>query len=241
MTRHSQAQGAGGSAQIPLVFAHRQALGREDFVVTGSNAPAVALVDRWPDWPGPAAAVWGPAGCGKSHLVAVFRDRADARVLTAEALDLESLPDRLGKARAWVLDDAEDVLQASGSRPDRQRVLLHLLNLAGERRGHLLLASCIAPARWQVTLPDLSSRLAAITAVPIAQPDDELLAYLFVKLFADRQLVVPERVVSYLIHRVERSFEAVRSTVDRLDRLSLTRKKPVSLRMVREVLEDDAE
>jgi hypothetical protein len=39
-----------------------------------------------------------------------------------------------------------------------------------------------------VTLPDLASRLKAATVVEIAEPDEELLAQVMVKLFADRQL-----------------------------------------------------
>ena len=43
-----------GTAQLPLELAPRPALGREDFLVAPSNEVAVAWIDRWPDWPGPA-------------------------------------------------------------------------------------------------------------------------------------------------------------------------------------------
>ena len=44
-------------SQLALDLGHRPAMGREDFLVTPSNALAVAWIDRWPDWPGPALAL----------------------------------------------------------------------------------------------------------------------------------------------------------------------------------------
>jgi chromosomal replication initiation ATPase DnaA len=51
-----------------LDLPHRQALGRDDFLVTKSNAAAVALIDHWPDWPARGNGV-GPPGSGKTHLL----------------------------------------------------------------------------------------------------------------------------------------------------------------------------
>ena len=39
------------SRQLVLDLPHRTALGRDDFLVTPSNAAAVAMIDRYPDWP----------------------------------------------------------------------------------------------------------------------------------------------------------------------------------------------
>ena len=54
------------------------AMGREDFLVSPSNADAVAWIDRWPDWPGPALVIVGPPGSGKTHLGQVWRQQAGA-------------------------------------------------------------------------------------------------------------------------------------------------------------------
>ncbi len=51
-----------GTAQLPLELELRPALGRDDFLVAPSNEVAVAWIDRWPDWPGPALALYGPPG-----------------------------------------------------------------------------------------------------------------------------------------------------------------------------------
>ncbi len=223
-----------GTAQLPLELALRPAQGREDFLVAPSNEVAVAWIDRWPDWPGPALALYGPAGCGKTHLCQVWRAASGAVEIDARALARAEPPELLGAARACVLDDTDALLDGGGACEER---LLHLFNSVIERGGHLLLAAPAAPARWPRGLPDLSSRLAALPAVRREAPDDALMAALLVKLFADRQLRVGEEVLRYLLARMERSFAAARALVAALDRKSLAEGRAVTVPLAQRVLE----
>ena len=205
----------------------RPALGREDFLVAPCNAAAVAWLDRWPDWPGPALVIHGPPGSGKSHLAEVWRCRSGAEALDAPALALAA-PGGSRGAAALVVDGL-------GGRID-ERALLHTYNSVAERGGHLLLTALSPPARWPLSLPDLVSRLRVAPAVAIGLPDDALLAALMVKLFADRQIAVAPEVPAYVVPRVERSFEAVAHLVARLDRAALAEGRPVTVPLVRRVL-----
>jgi DnaA regulatory inactivator Hda len=225
-----------GTAQLPLELVLRPALGREDFLVAPSNQVAVAWIDRWPDWPGPALALHGPPGCGKTHLGQVWRAASGAVEIDAGRLARAEPPELLGAARACVLDDAGDLLGVAGAGVEGER-LLHLFNSVAERGGQLLLTGRTAPARWPCALPDLRSRLAAATAVPMAPPDDALMAAVLVKLFADRQLPVGEELVRYLLARMERSFAAARALVAALDRASLADRRAVTIPLARRVLE----
>ena len=218
-------------AQLPLELGHRASYGGEDFLVAPCNQAAVAWLDRWPDWPGPGLAVYGPPGCGKTHLAHVFQAGAKARLLVPQDLERAAPLALLEGYRACVLDEAP---------PVPARALLHLYNALAERGGHLLIVSRLPPARWGVELPDLASRLAALPAVRIDPPDDGLAEALLVKLFADRQLTVAPGVVAYLTARLERSFEALRRVVDRLDRESLARHRSVGLALAREIVEGEA-
>ena len=76
-----------GPRQLTLDLPHRPALAAEDFLVSTCNEQAVAYVDRWPDWPHPAALIAGPEGAGKSHLANVWRLRVGAARLAAADLD----------------------------------------------------------------------------------------------------------------------------------------------------------
>jgi len=223
-----------GTAQLPLELALRPALGREDFLVAPCNQVAVAWIDRWPDWPGPVLALYGPPGCGKTHLCQVWRAASGAVEIDADRLARAEPPELLGSARACVLDDAESLVGGGMAEAER---LLHLFNSVVERGGQLLLAARAAPARWPHGLADLGSRLAAATGVRLEAPDDALMEALLVKLFADRQLAIGEEVVRYLLARMERSFAAARTLVAALDRASLAERRAVTVPLARRVLE----
>ena len=95
------------------------------------------------------------------------------------------------------LDDADAVRD--------ETALLHLLNAAGEACLPILLAARAPPSRWAVRLPDLASRLRAITAVELGPPEDTLLRALLARLLADRQLRPPEALLEWLLRRLPRS------------------------------------
>lgn len=211
-------------AQIPLPLPAQTRLGRADFIVSPGNAAAVTLIDRWPDWPSPAAALIGPPGSGKTHLGGLWAEQAGARILAAAALDesaLESLEPLL----------IEDVDRAPLGLA-RERVLFALL----ERGQPLVLTAHQPPLAWPYEIPDLASRFAALLTFPLWEPDDALLEGLARKLFADRQLKVPDTVIAQMIRAVERSPAAVRDFVARADTLALSQKRPVTLGLIRELL-----
>jgi chromosomal replication initiation ATPase DnaA len=216
--------------QLPLDLGFRTALGRADFLIAPCNAVAVAWLDRWPEWPGTALALWGPEGSGKTHLVEVWRARSGAAKIEPVALTSARLPQLLGAARAAAIDDAAGT---------DEEALLHLFNLLAERQGHLLLAAREPPARWPLRLADLRSRLLASPAVAVEAPDDALLAGVLVKLFGDRQLRIGEDVIGYLLPRIERSFAAAQDIVAALDRAALAGQRAVSVKLAREILNRD--
>lgn len=217
-----------GPAQLPLDLGHRPAMGAEDFLVAPCNRDAVAWLDRWPDWPSPALAVYGPEGCGKTHLTHVWRARSDAALIDRSALAVATVPDLLGEARACVVEDADRGID--------EEALLHLYNMLAERGGHLLLTAAAPPSRWGIGLPDLASRLGAAVAVEVGAPDDSLIGAVLVKQFADRQLHVEATVPAFLLARMERSFAATRRVVAALDEAALAEKRRITVKLAREVL-----
>lgn len=220
-----------GPVQIPLDLGHRPAMGGDDFLVAPSNAEAVAWLDRWPAWPAPALTLFGPAGCGKSHLASVWRARSGAPLLSAAELPDADLP-ALAAGRAVVVDNADKVAGRKG----REEALFHLYNRLRDADGHLLLLAHQPPARWRVKLADLRSRLNAAPAVAVEPPDDALLAAVLVKLFADRQVMPGEEVVDYLVARIERSLDAARRVVAAIDHVSLVEQRRITVPLARSVL-----
>jgi chromosomal replication initiation ATPase DnaA len=196
--------------------------GRDDFLVSDGNRAAFDLIADWPNWPGPALALYGPAGSGKTHLAHLWCERSGAPLLAGGMLDKpEALPATVA------IDDVERA---------PERALLHLYNLCREQNGGMLLTMRAAPASLTIGLPDLASRLRALPVIGIAEPDDALLHAVLVKHFADRQLRVTPEVFAYLLARIERSFAAAAATVARLDQLALETGRPVTVNLARAVL-----
>jgi chromosomal replication initiation ATPase DnaA len=214
--------------QFVLDLPHRAALGVEDFLVSAANAAAVALVDRWPEWPLASSLVVGPPGSGKTHLAHVWRLKAGADVLAAASIG-ETTIETLRVARALVI---EDIDRGIANEP----MLFHLLNLAREQGYSLLLTSGRPPGELHVALPDLRSRLRALPMVAIEAPDETLLKAVLIKLFADRQLVVEPHVIEHVALYMERSMAAAGDIVADIDRRALALRRKVTRSLAAEGL-----
>ena len=205
--------------QLVFELPHRAAMGLEDFLVSESNAAAVALVDRWPDWPVGAAILVGPKGSGKTHLANVWQLRTAATSYPAPVLSREGVP-AVASAGAVIIEDIQTLVD--------EAALFHLLNLVREQRLQVLLTTDTAPGDLCVGLPDLRSRLKALPMASIEAPDDALLRAVLVKLFADRQLSVEPHVIDYVLVRMERSMSAAERFVTEADRQALVRQRRVT-------------
>lgn len=212
------------ATQLALDLRQRAAMGREDFLVSPTNAQAVAWVDKWPDWPSPALVLVGPPGCGKTHLGQVWRKRAGASLFEPGGVAIHESMDS-----AIFVDEPND--------PAHDEEIFHLYNVAAAAGKHILIATEVPPVRWTGRLPDLKSRLSAVPNINIQAPNETLIAAVMMKMFADQQMDVGAEVLSYLVNRMERSFEAARLLVDRLNNASLATKRRITVPLAREVIQ----
>ncbi|RUW23836.1 DnaA regulatory inactivator HdaA [Mesorhizobium sp. M4B.F.Ca.ET.013.02.1.1] len=212
--------------QLPLDLGHGTGYSRDELVVSSTNAQAVALVDRWPDWPSPVVVLAGPAGSGKTHLASIWLARAGA--LRVDAGRIEQCIADLGEMPVLIDDIDKHPVDETG--------LFHLINAVRGAGSSLLLTARRFPSAWGVALPDLISRLKAAATVEIHEPDDLLLAGVITKLFADRQVEVEPHVVQYLVRRIERSLATAMRVVERLDRAALERKTPITRALAAETV-----
>lgn len=213
------------SRQLNFDLPARPALGREDFFVAQPNALALALVDRWPDWPGSKLMIIGPSGSGKTHLAHVWAARSRARLVPAYLLPQEDVP-VLAEGPVAI----EDVQEIAGN-DKAERALFHLHNHLLAEGQSLLLTADRAPQHWGLELPDLVSRMQGTPSAAIDLPDDHLLSVVLAKLFADRQIVPHGDVIPYLLRRMDRSFADAQRIVAAIDALSLSEKRDVTRRL----------
>jgi len=217
-----------GPRQLALGLPQAPQMGRAEFLVAPQNSDALAFIGRWPDWPGGVLALHGPAGSGKSHVAAIWRESSGAAAQAFEDVTSAQVP---GLAAKPLVLDGEGAID--------EAALFHLINLMREQGQSLLLVRRATPARWAVALPDLASRLKAVPAIGLAPPDDALLTGLLEKQFRDRQIRVAPEVIRYLLTRMDRSAGAARDLVGRLDAVALETRRPITVALARSVLGED--
>jgi chromosomal replication initiation ATPase DnaA len=213
--------------QLALPFGSRPALGREDFIVAPCNEQALRFIERWPDWPTRAAAIFGPRDSGKTHLARIFADLSGARLVSAS--ELSGIDPDTQTAIAVELDEAPADME-------RDRALFALFERPS---GTLLLTGRTAPSEWPVALGDLKSRFDALLAFEVWAPDDHLLSALIRKQFADRQLEITDVIVRRLLTHVERTPLAVAAFIGRIDEKALAEKRAISERLVMELIDSE--
>ena len=216
------------SPQLTLELAPEPGFGRENFVVSGSNEQAYAMIELWPNWPDPMLLILGPPGAGKSHLGAIWASTAKAGIQSAASLAAANI-EELAAAGPLLLEDADAI-------GEREAQLFHLVNLMRERGTALLITAKTPPDAWGLRTADLVSRLRLAPTVAIGPPDDALMRAVLVKLLIDRQLVIDTSVVGYIALRLERSLDAARSFIDALDREALARQRRISRAIAADVL-----
>ncbi len=186
-------------------------------------------LDAWPAWHGGTLALVGPAGAGKTHLARAWAEAARAVELSdaARESDLTALHGRP------ILVEHADAADAE--------LLFHLINMAGEAGGGLLLTSRLQPSAWPAPLPDLRSRLNALPVAELGAPDDAILRGVLEKFFRERNIRPAEEVFAYLIRRMERSVPVARDLVEKLDEAADAEHRAVSRALARQILEDEPE
>ena len=215
------------SRQLRLKLDRTETFRRADFVVSPSNAEAAKAVDAWPNWPGGRLALIGPEGSGKSHLAQSWARSIGAAVIPAKGrVELGPL-----QGRPVLYEDADR------DRARRDEILFHLINMAGQPGGGLLLTGRSPPSGWPAALPDLRSRLNAMPVGQIDEPDDLILESVLRKFFRERNIRPAEDVFPYLLHRIERSAPKALAMVKRLDEAADAEGRAVSRALARQILE----
>lgn len=215
--------------QLRLELRQAISFSREDFVISLTNAHVLRALDAWPAWYGGCLALVGPPGSGKSHLALAWAAKVGALVLRGgSVIDLAPV-----HHRPVLIEDADHGVG--------DEALFHLINRAGGEGGGLLLTSRSLPQAWPARLPDLRSRLNAMSVAELPPPDDVVLEGLLRAFFRERSISPAEDLIPYLLRRIERSAMSARQIVERLDEAAVAEHRPVSRALARQFFEIEDE
>jgi hypothetical protein len=119
-----------------------------------------------------------------------------------------------------------------------EEAIFHAWNAAQASGEPLLLIADRLPAEWDIKLPDLASRLAAVPVVRIADPDDGYARDYIEVHFAQRGMVVGTDVAEFIVRRMHRSHAVLARIVEALDRAALAERRRIGKRLAGEVLRE---
>jgi len=207
---------------------------RESFASSPTNVQALEGLDAWPAWPDGRLALVGPAGTGKTHLARDWARRVSAVTIEAASnggapLDLASL-----RGRPLLVEDADR--RADGDLVDDE-TLFHLINMAGVDGGSLLLTGRLAPVAWDAAVPDLRSRLNALSVARIEEPDDLVLEAVLRRAFEAVGIRPAADLYPYLLARLPRSAPAALAAVAALDEAASEQGREVNKALALAVLD----
>lgn len=157
--------------------------------------------------------LWGPGGSGKSHLLAACADLARQHgdeLVIADDVQL--------------LDDAAQI------------ALFNTCNRLRDEGGALVAAGVAAPMAMGLR-EDLATRLSWGLVYQLHPLGDEEKAQALKQHALERGMKLPDEVADYCLRYLRRDLRTLMATLDALDRWSLTAKKPVTVPMLRQLLQ----
>ncbi|MGN6703648.1 MAG: DnaA regulatory inactivator Hda [Burkholderiaceae bacterium] len=203
--------------------------------VAGRNGELLARLERFAagdaSIPDRTLYLWGPSGAGKTHLLQALAASPETRYLDADAGDDEFV--YASGISLWLLDDCDRLSPAA------QVAAFGLFNQVREHGALLVAAGSAAPMQLPLR-EDLRTRLGWGLVYQLHElSDDEKVAALERAARARGMMVAPG-VLPYLLTHFERDMRSLSSLLDALDRHSLEMKRPITLPLLRDLLQHGA-
>ena len=115
--------------------------------------------------------------------------------------------------------------------------IFHVLNHCKFNSSKILITSNYDINEINFPLNDLISRLKTFTYLKINQPDDDMLINILTKFFVEKQFVIYSKdIFQYIIKNTDRTYANMYNIVNKLDTLSLEKKRQLTIPLIKEIL-----
>ena len=171
------------------------------FVSGSSNQEAYHWINA-PSWPFSHLWLYGPKGCGKSHMGSIWSEKHRATIVTAPTWPENPLPPFL-----WIDFHDQDMLGC-------EIRLFSFLQRIHDNQCHSLWTSRHPIHHFDFSLKDVGSRMKSMMCVHVMRPDDVLFAKVLAKSFQDIGWTLSDKKLCFLTTRMPRSFESIAWAID---------------------------
>ena len=211
-----------------LKFDYDQNFKDQDFYVSNSNEHSFSLWNSWPKWDKNFINLIGEKFSGKSHLINIFLEKH--RGIKINAKDINN--DFLQQIKIY-----ENIIVEDLTEEINENLLFTLLNIIDQDSKYLILTSKIPIVDFKFKLNDLNSRSTNFILSQIEKPGDDLIYALILKNLSDRQISIDQKLIEFIIKRIDRTYGKISDFIYKIDEISLKRKKPIDFKIIKEALE----
>ena len=210
-----------------IKFEYEKNFKYDDFYVSECNQHIFNLLELWPKWEKNFLNISGENFSGKSHLINIFLQKYKGIKFDSNSLNNECL----AKIKIYQNIVVEDLTKNID-----QKLLYSLYNIVEQDNKYLIITSVNPIVNIKFDLADLESRSKNFLLQSINKPDDELIFALIVKNLSDRQISIEKKLINYIIKRIDRSYGKIFDFIYKIDEISLKKKKPIDLKIIKEAL-----
>jgi len=215
------------SDQFILEFPSHKAYKKEDFYVSPSNQQAYDFINSWPRWIKRTVNIFGPSGSGKSHLASILKNKTSCLQVNSNELN-ENIFIKYKTKEALIIENLDEKIS--------ENLLFAFWNIALQDNKYLIITSKKSIVSYKFKLKDLASRINSSLIIGIKLPSDDLISVILAKNFSDKQIKVEKKHIEYIVKRIDRSYEKISQFILILDKYSLKKGSPFSLKLIKEVL-----
>ena len=199
----------------------------EDFFVSSSNFEAYKLIETWPKWPSRNINIYGPTGCGKSHLANILKKKINSFFVNASDISNNSLA-LIKLKECLIIDNYENNIE--------ENLLYTIINQTHQSNQYVIINSDQPISSLEIKLEDLKSRLNSFSKITIDLPTDDLIKVVLTKNFSDKQIQIDNKLIDFILKHINRSYEDIFNFIKKIDELSLSTGKSININLIKKVL-----
>ena len=215
-------------SQLVFKFPFKTKYYEQDYYVSSNNFSAYRLIESWPNWPDKWVNIYGPKGCGKTHLSNILKKKISVvQIFDAKKIDEEKIS-KFEKLDCLIIDNYSNNID--------ENFFYSILNHLKQLDTYVVVNSLLPIKNTKLELKDLQSRAESFVSLGIELPTDDLLRVIISKSFSDKQIDISPKISEYIIKNIERSYEKVFKFIKEIDDLSLSSGKSININLIKKVL-----